>query len=850
MGSIAETGPGDGTNIIDIRSDTSGIELRQEILTGLRPVGGAEKTLPTLLLYDVQGLRLFERITYLEEYYLTGEEIKLLKEHSESIAKRITDDTIIVELGSGNLRKIRILLDALEKAQKKVTYYALDLMETELQRTLADVPDYKYVRCFGLHGTYDDGLKWLQRSENVKKPKAVLSLGSSIGNFTRDEAAAFIQHVFSALNANDQLFIALDGCQNADKVYHAYNDCEGITHQFVANGLQHANRLLGYEAFVLSDWYVIGEYDEKGGRHRAFVAPKRDLEVEGVAIQSGERVRIEESYKYEISSKTERSIEVPSQANKLWQASGVLEAASWANQTGEYALFLLSKRPSTMFATKPERYAAHPVPSLDEWSQLWAVWDLVTRQMIPDEELHDKPIKLRNACIFYLGHIPTFFDMKLTEATGGDPTEPKYFYSIFERGIDPDVDNPEHCHAHSEIPDTWPDVKTILKFQEGVRNRLTGLYKGGKAYIDAWTGRAIWLGFEHEVMHLETLLYMLLQSDWCKSPATASKPDFEKLANKAHDQSVDNEWFDIPEQTIETGLDDPDNAEGPVRHFGWDVEKPVKKVKVNAFKAKGRPIINAEYVRFMLGTGKTKLPASWQIVETPKSDKVLSGNMIGDSDLHDFVHDKAVRTVYGPIPLKYALDWPVSASYDELAACAKYMDGRIPTLEEARSIYYYADYLKKKEAAQASGRTIPAVNGHLVNEGVEETPPSNRSVDGASAAAGLDPNMLFVNLDEANVGFKHWHPMPVTQDGGKLAGQGEMGGLWEWTSSALEKQEGFVPMKLYPAYSADFYDKKHNVVLGGSWATHPRLAGRKSSVNWYQRNYPYAWAGARLVKDN
>jgi L-histidine Nalpha-methyltransferase / hercynylcysteine S-oxide synthase len=85
-----------------------------------------------------------------------------------------------------------------------------------------------------------------------------------------------------------------------------------------------------------------------------------------------------------------------------------------------------------------------------------------------------------------------------------------------------------------------------------------------------------------------------------------------------------------------------------------------------------------------------------------------------------------------------------------------------------------------------------------------------------------------VDLAEANVGFKNWHPMPVTQNGGRLAGQGEMGGLWEWTSSALEKQEGFVPMKLYPAYSDDFYDGKHNVVLGGSWATFPRLAGRKS----------------------
>lgn len=46
--------------------------------------------------------------------------------------------------------------------------------------------------------------------------------------------------------------------------------------------------------------------------------------------------------------------------------------------------------------------------------------------------------------------------------------------------------------------------------------------------------------------------------------------------------------------------------------------------------------------------------------------------------------------------------------------------------------------------------------------------------------------------------------MPVTQNGGKLSGQGEMGGLWEWTSSALEKQDGFEPMKLYPAYSSEY----------------------------------------------
>ena len=43
--------------------------------------------------------------------------------------------------------------------------------------------------------------------------------------------------------------------------------------------------------------------------------------------------------------------------------------------------------------------------------------------------------------------------------------------------------------------------------------------------------------------------------------------------------------------------------------------------------------------------------------------------------------------------------------------------------------------------------------------------------------------------------------MPVTQNGGRLSGRGDMGGVWEWTSSVLERHDGFEPMKLYPAYT-------------------------------------------------
>lgn len=94
-----------------------------------------------------------------------------------------------------------------------------------------------------------------------------------------------------------------------------------------------------------------------------------------------------------------------------------------------------------------------------------------------------------------------------------------------------------------------------------------------------------------------------------------------------------------------------------------------------------------------------------------------------------------------------------------------------------------------------------AAFSHLSNNGVQETPPSRAS----NGTVGGDHSELFADLDGANVGFQHWHPMPVTAYGNKLCGQGEMGGVWEWTSSPLLKWEGFKPMAFYPAYTGMYF---------------------------------------------
>ncbi|KOS20554.1 Meiotically up-regulated protein [Escovopsis weberi] len=780
-----------------------------------------------MLLYDQEGLQLFEDITYLDEYYLTNAEIEILEEHCLAIAKAIPERAMIVELGSGSLRKTSILLSAFDRLHKQVDYFALDLSLPELQRTLNALPEFTFVNCHGLRGTYDDGREWLKRPAFHNRPKCVIQLGSSIGNFSRKEAAGFLQGFAQVLKPVDMMILGIDSCAQPDKVYRAYNDSEGVTHKFILNGLQHANELFGSEVFRVNDWRVIGEYiyDEEGGRHQAFVSPVRDTYFGGTVISPHERVKIEQSLKY-----SKLGLE------NLWLAGGLDEINRWSTNN-EYGVYLLRKS-QLPFCRHPHLYAAKPFPILYDWRSLWATWDHVTQVMLPAEALLDKPISLRNPFIFYLGHIPCFLDTQLFRVSGQGHPQIQRFREIFERGIDPDVDNPELCHSHSEIPDQWPPPEEIIEYQGWQRRRVLSLYTSTRCFDnDEWMRRALWTAFEHEIMHLETLLYMMLQSDKVLSPQVTPKPDFEAMAARAREARVPNQWFDIPEQIITVGLDDPEGENHPRRHFGWDNEKPARQVHVPAFQAKGRAITNEEYARYLCsGQGGADIPASWVKRTVPSHVQLNSGKFIGDIPIQ-FLLDKGVRTVFGIIPLRQALDWPVIASYDELAGCAAWMGGRIPTAEEARSIYAYVENDRQQQLAARSmlARYITTDDDQTLGE----DPP----------VPEVRPLPLHIDLEDANIGFKNWHPVSITSRGNRLAGQGDLGGVWEWTSTVFAKHEGFQPMELYQLYSQDFFDGKHNIVLGGSWATHPRVAGRRTFVNWYQRNYPYAWVGARLVRD-
>ncbi|KAK5999509.1 hypothetical protein QM012_005362 [Aureobasidium pullulans] len=321
-------------DIIDIRSSTHDISLKKELEASL---SADPPRFPSLLLWDEKGLQHFEAITYSPEYYLTNREIELLKQHSNEIARQIVPGSIVLELGSGCLRKIKILLDALEAQHKPVDYYALDLSQSELERTLLDISpsSFQYVKCHGLLGTYDEGLRWLQLEPHATRPKCILSLGSTIGSSPGPEAAEFLGGFVKAVKKSSKgksLFVVgVDGCKDGDKVWHAYNDSEGCNHRFISNILHHANKVLDHEAFDLEEWIVKGVWNPEQGSHDQYLVPQRDVVVTGAHLKSGKALHVVSSHKFD-----------EEEQEKLWEGAGLQLQSCWRTEAHRYALNVLS----------------------------------------------------------------------------------------------------------------------------------------------------------------------------------------------------------------------------------------------------------------------------------------------------------------------------------------------------------------------------------------------------------------------------------------------------------------------------------------------------------------------------
>ena len=277
--------------------DPEADRFHDDVIAGLsRP----QKTLPPKYFYDAQGCALFEAICGLPEYYLTRAELALMGTRVGEMARQIGPRCALIEYGSGSARKTRILMDAIGP----VAYVPIDIARVELAATAAEIArEFPRVRVLAVCADYSRLLALPELEGLDARRRVGYFPGSTIGNFTPAEAAAFLAIARGQIGAGGGLLIGVDLKKDPARLDAAYNDARGVTAAFNLNLLARINRELGAD-FDLAAFRHRAFYDEKHGRIEMHLESRTDQAVtiggHALRLRKGETIHTENSYKYSV----------------------------------------------------------------------------------------------------------------------------------------------------------------------------------------------------------------------------------------------------------------------------------------------------------------------------------------------------------------------------------------------------------------------------------------------------------------------------------------------------------------------------------------------------------------------
>lgn len=291
--------------------------LKEDAIAGLSL---PQKALPPKYFYDDAGSELFERICRLPEYYLTRAELALTRLHLASIARFAGKGCELIEYGSGESLKTRLLIRAL----RPTTYLPVDISEAALRGAEARLKrEFPWLRILPVNADFSRPLDL----PAARGRRVVYFPGSTIGNLVPEEAHAFLS---MSRGQAARMLVGVDLRKDANVLHAAYNDARGVTAAFNLNVLARLNRELG------------ADFDLRGFAHYAFYnAPLGRIEMHLVSLKkqavrigrhrfafdAGESIHTENSYKYSVA-----------QFRALAQRAGFRGSRLWTDRRELFAL--------------------------------------------------------------------------------------------------------------------------------------------------------------------------------------------------------------------------------------------------------------------------------------------------------------------------------------------------------------------------------------------------------------------------------------------------------------------------------------------------------------------------------
>jgi L-histidine Nalpha-methyltransferase len=307
--------------------------LTREVRRGLiaRP-----RSLSPWIFYDAEGSRLFERITTLPEYYPTRTERAILAGYADAIVARAQNDRSLplrlVELGAGTASKTCILLEAALRLSDDVAYMPVDVcsdaLELACQNVACELPEVRIQPIVRNYVTHPLQL------EPFDGTTLALYIGTSIGNFSREEARLILRNLGIQLQTGDALLLGTDMVKDEPTLLAAYDDSDGITAAFNLNILHRLNRELGadFDAACFRHRVLWNSIESRIEMHLESTQ-EQDVSIEhadlDLQFMPRETIHTENSYKF-----TDQGIRT------LLKEVGFEIRGAWKDSRGWYTLTL------------------------------------------------------------------------------------------------------------------------------------------------------------------------------------------------------------------------------------------------------------------------------------------------------------------------------------------------------------------------------------------------------------------------------------------------------------------------------------------------------------------------------
>ncbi len=276
--------------------------------TVLQGLSKKEKQLPSWLIFDDPGSRIFSDITKLKSYHPAVSEKNILSTNKELISQIVSSpDLQLIELGAGDGRKTMVLIEHFLTNNHPLHYIPIDISAGPIKKLVSDLKSrFKKSSLIvsGVIGDYFDGLEQFTRDKN--KTNFVLYLGLTLGNQELAKANSFLRRVSNTLNSGDYMMTGFDLFTSPKQHYRAYNDPEGLFEKFNLHLLDRINRELGAD-FKIEHFTQEGHYNWRTRSVESYLYSLKDQTVWIEALQKkfffkqGEGLQTEQSYKFTLA---------------------------------------------------------------------------------------------------------------------------------------------------------------------------------------------------------------------------------------------------------------------------------------------------------------------------------------------------------------------------------------------------------------------------------------------------------------------------------------------------------------------------------------------------------------------